>query len=299
MTALERSNGRETAGGAMAPDGARLDDAAMQAFGADAKVALLATVDPDGRPHVTLITSIHARTPTELMFGQFCEGRSKDNVRREPRVGVLVMTRDLRMWRCTARWTGETQHGEDYELYNKKPMFRYNAYVGIHTIHYFDLVTVSPGEQTSRAELVRGALKAWCARPFLRPTGNGRILSPWAVRLLGQATTLTFVAFVGSDGYPRIVPLVPCPPVGSAQVAVFPGRRHVEMADLRPGTMLACYGLNLGMESVLVSGQVAELRRVAGMRVAVIDIDQIYNSMPPQHGVVYPPQPLEPAQFPR
>lgn len=283
----------------MAPDGARLDDAAMQAFGADAKVALLATVDPDGRPHVTLITSIHARTPTELMFGQFCEGRSKDNVRRDPRAGVFVMTPDLRLWRCTALWTHAAQHGEEYELYNRKPMFRYNAYVGIHTIHYFDLVSVSPVEQASRAGLGLAALKAGCGRRLLPAHGNGRILTPWAVRHLSRAATLTFVAFVARDGFPRIVPLVPCPPLGSTRLAVFPGRRHVEMADLRPGTMLACYGLNLGMESVLVSGPVAELRRVAGMRVAVIDIDQIYNSMPPQHGVVYPPQPLEPAQFPR
>lgn len=276
---------------------ARLDDAAVQAFAADAKVALLATVDPDGRPHITLITSIHARNPSELMFGQFCEGRSKDNVRREPRVGVLAMTRDLRLWRCKARWTGETQHGAEYELYNQKPMFRYNAYVGIHTIHYFDLVAATPAEQVSKAGLMLSALKAQCARPFLRPASDRRVMSPWAVRHLGRPATLTFVAFVGADGFPSIVPLVPCPPVGSTRIAVLPGRRHPEMADLRPGAVVACYGLNLGMESVLVSGPLTRWRRVLGMRAAVVDVDQVYNSMPPKHGVVYPPQPLEAVRF--
>ena len=275
----------------------QLDDDAVGAFAADAKVALLATLDPDGRPHVTLITSLQARTPSTLMFGQFCEGRSKENVRHDPRVGVLVMAQDLRLWRCKARWSGSAQHGDDYELYNKKPMFRYNAYVGIHTIHYFDLVEIGPTERLSAPALALGACKAQCARPFLQAGPAARILSPWAVKHLSRPTTLSFVAYVGPDGFPWLVPLVPCQPAGTTRLALFPAARHAEVLGLEPGTVVACYAINLGMESVLVSGRLVKWRRVLGTRAALIDIDQVYNSMPPQHGVVYPPPPLNPARL--
>ena len=38
--------------------------------------------------------------------------------------------------------------GADFEWYNNIPMFRYNAYFGIHTVHYMDLV--GPDRAASR-----------------------------------------------------------------------------------------------------------------------------------------------------
>jgi hypothetical protein len=52
--------------------------------------------------------------------------------------------------------------------------------------------------------------------------------------------------------------------------------------------------LNLQMESVLVRGVFAGYRRYVGPRVGVIDIDWVYNSMPPKQGVIYPVAPLRP-----
>ena len=53
------------------------------------------------------------------------------------------MSREKELWRGKARWTGEASSGDDYEMYNRKPMFRYNSYFGIHTVHYLDLVEFS------------------------------------------------------------------------------------------------------------------------------------------------------------
>jgi len=51
-------------------------DSDVQAFASDSKVGLLATLDPDGCPHVTLITTLQAKDPTHLTWGQFCEGKA-------------------------------------------------------------------------------------------------------------------------------------------------------------------------------------------------------------------------------
>ena len=83
----------------------RLSDRAMKEFAAEAKIGLLATVSPDGMPHLTLITTLQARTPQQLMWGQFIEGRSKDHVRRDRQCELLwrllraALLRRLRVWR--------------------------------------------------------------------------------------------------------------------------------------------------------------------------------------------------------
>ncbi len=282
-----------TAGVRSGLGGPQLSDDAMRAFEADAKIALLATRTPSGQPHVSLITSLHARTPRELMFGQFCEGLSKQHLRVEPRAGVLVMTSDWRIWRATARWTAASQHGEDYERYNKKPMFRYNAYFGVHTVHYLDVVEAGDVERATARDLALGALKGWLGRALLRGGGSERILSAWAVRHIGRPTTLAFVALVRADGFPWIVPLVPTKPVGTQRLALWPAPHHAELAGLEPGTVVACFFLNLAMESVLVRGRLSAWHRSLGAPVGLLDIEEVYNSMPPKHGRIYPLEPVQ------
>ena len=44
------------------------------------KIGLLATVTPEGLPHVTMLSTLMACGPAQLSFGQFTEGRSKSNL---------------------------------------------------------------------------------------------------------------------------------------------------------------------------------------------------------------------------
>jgi predicted Zn-dependent protease len=54
------------------------------------------------------------------------------------------------------------------------------------------------------------------------------------------------------------------------------------------------FGLTLQMESVLVGGRFSGFDRSRMIQTAVVDIKWVYNSMPPAHGPIYPPAPLEP-----
>ncbi|MBI5505923.1 MAG: pyridoxamine 5'-phosphate oxidase family protein [Deltaproteobacteria bacterium] len=273
---------------------AALGEDAVRAFENDAKIALLATLDADGKPHLSLITSLQARTPGELMFGQFSEGLSKQHLRADPRAGFLVMSKDRRIWRGSARWTHAAKHGDEYELYNQKPMFRYNAYFGIHTVHYLDLVALGGEEKFDAGSFVRGLLTTSLVRRLVGGSAGERILTPWAERHIGRARTLKFLAYVGGDGYPAIIPLVPCLPADSARLVVAGSVHPGEFDALGRGTTCALYALNLEMESVLVRGRWSGVGRYAGLRAATLDIDWVYNSMPPSHGVIYPPTVLSP-----
>jgi hypothetical protein len=107
------------------------------------KVGLLATVTPAGLPHVTLLSSLMACSPTQLCFGQFTEGYSKQHILSDPKVGFLIMGLDKNLWRGTAVFSHAMKNGPEYEYYNNVPMFRYNAYFGVHTVYYLNLVAQS------------------------------------------------------------------------------------------------------------------------------------------------------------
>ena len=40
-------------------------------------IGIVATKTPDNFPHISLITTIQAKTPQELILGEFCKGISK------------------------------------------------------------------------------------------------------------------------------------------------------------------------------------------------------------------------------
>lgn len=265
-----------------------LDQEAIEAFAPDAKIAMLATLDEDGLPHLTLLTSLDAHGPHELTFGQFSEGLSKEHLRRDPRAAFLVMTMDRRLWRGKARWTREAKTGEEHEAYNRRPMFRYNAYFGIHTVHYLDLLEVAGPTRPDTAAILGGVVANVLLWRGVAERGGERILSTWAERHLASPRTLKFLAYVGDDGFPAIVPLVPCRSAGSRRL-VLAGRIDDQgLADLAAGSPCAVHGLNLAMESVMVRGRLSTWTRTFGIPHATMEIDLVYNSMPPNHGVVYP-----------
>ena len=58
------------------------------------------------------------------------------------------------------------------------------------------------------------------------------------------------------------------------------------------GAPVAVFGLTMVMENVLIRGNFVRQKGVLGLPMAVIDIDWVYNSMPPCHGQIYPEIPL-------
>lgn len=266
----------------------------ISAFEPEAKVGLVATVDPRGLPHITLITSLRARTATELMWGQFSEGRSKRHVRDNPKTGFLVLTPDRRLWQGRARWTGTAQSGPDFDTFNNLPMFRYNAYLGIHTVHHMDLVAAAGPTRLPMARIATAALITRLARMAAAPSCEAPALSPWSVDLFNDLAAMKFLAYIAPDGYPRITPLLQCQALNRSALVFSAAAFGAPLRRLAAHTPVAVFGLTMKMESVLVRGSFAGLKRSLWGRVGRIGIDWVYNSMPPQQGRIFPPAPLEP-----
>jgi hypothetical protein len=266
----------------------------MKAFEPEAKVGLISTVSPEGTPHITLITSIQAKTPTRLIWGQFSEGFSKKHVKKNPNTGFLILTMDKRLWRGKAKWTHEEKQGEDYEMFNNKPMFRYNAYFGIHTVHYMDLVETYGKEDIPSASIVLSALITKLAKSGARTGLEAPILKPWAQGLFNKLNALKFISHLEEDGFPVIVPVIQCQASDSRRLVFSPLAYGKELFRIEKGKKVAVFGLTLEMEDILVRGTFLGFNRFRAAKLGCIDIEWVYNSMPPKQGQIYPFEAVRP-----
>lgn len=278
----------------MAYDIKAFDDSAIQAFLPAEKIGLVASINPAGEPHLTLITSIRASSPLQLTLGEFCKGCSKAQIQKNPNVAFLVMTMDRRLWRGHARWTHLKTEGPEYESYNDLPMFRYNAYFGINTVHYLDLVDAKGPESLPLPAIVLSALLTSAAKGAATTGNADRILSPFAESLFNRIDALKFIAWIKDDGFPEIVPLLQCQASDSRRLVFSTLAYGREIGRIPAGSTVAVFGLTMKMEDVLIRGTYTGVTRRRMLSVGSVDIDWVYNSMPPAHGQVYPPVPLEP-----
>ncbi len=257
------------------------------------KVGLLATVTPEGLPHVTLLSSVMACSPSQLCFGQFTEGMSKGHILANPKVGFLMMGLDKNLWRGKASYTHFVKSGPEYEYYNNVPMFRYNAYFGVHTVYYFDLVSHTGKLPLPMNQIIFAAVKTMLARSLGRKLGQQKVLNSWTRLFLDKLDNLKFLSYIGPDGFPAIIPAIQTQSLGSDHVLFSTSVFSEELHAIPPGVPMAVFDMALTMEDVLLRGKYLGIRRVAGIQAGVVEVDWVYNPMPPVPGQVYPPVELK------
>ncbi len=257
------------------------------------KVGLLATINPDGQPHISLITSLQPASEAQMVFGQFSEGLSKQYIQKNPQTGFLLMTLDRSMWRGKADYTHLRKEGPEYEMFNEKPMFRYNTYFGVNTVYYFDLLEVGQKEGLPMGRIIRSALATKMARGGAGRKSEKIILNNMAEDMFNMLDSLKFISWVGGDGYPVIVPVIQCQAADTTRLAFSPGAYGDELLEIPEGKEVAVFAMTMQMEDVLVRGVFNGYSRHRGVKLGTIDINWVYNSMPPVHGQVYPEVPLE------
>jgi hypothetical protein len=258
------------------------------------KVGLLATVTPEEQPHLTLIASLQANTDTQMIFGQFTEGMSKRHIRENPRAGFLVMTLDKQVWRGKATFTHTATQGAEFEMYNNTPMFRYNAYFGIHTVYYLDLVEQSGRRALPMGRVVLAAIQTMAARALSRQRSTENVLNLWTQGLMNKIDSLKFVAYLDDDGYPVVIPAIQAQAADAEHIIFATGAFKDDLELIPHGAPLAVLGMTLDMEDVLARGEFLGIQRVAGIRCGRVRLNWVYSPMPPKPQQIYPQAELGP-----
>jgi hypothetical protein len=265
----------------------------IESFKPEMKIGLLATVNEDGLPHLTLISTIQASSPTELFWGQFSEGNSKANVMKNPRTGFLIMTLDRNLWRGKAKFTRTARGGTEFDLLNNTPMFRYNAYFGIHTVYYMDLVGHLGKEPLPMGAIIQAAIKTMVAKT-LAGKGSGReVLNPFTHKLIDKIDNLKFLAYIDGDGYPLIIPVIQAQTAGTDRVIFASSVYRNDLKAIPQNATCALFCMSFDMQTVLLRGIFQSIRSMGGIKCGEIEVNWIYNPMPPKMDQVYPIKKLE------
>lgn len=266
----------------------------MRSFEPEMKVGILATVNEEGLPHLTLISTLRASTPTQVVWGQFTEGLSKKFVRRNPRTAFLIMTLDKELWRGKADFTHTARQGKEFEMYNNTPMFRYNAYFGVHTVYYMDLVEYYGREALPMGRVVMAAVQTLIARTLAGKRGQKDVLNFWTRGLMNKMDNLKFLAYIGADDYPVIIPVIQAQASDGEHILFSVSAYKGELEAIPEDTTVAVFGMSLDMEDVLMRGTFQGIRRMGGFRCGVVGVNWVYNSMPPVPQQIYPSLNFEP-----
>lgn len=268
----------------------------IKAHEPEMKVGLLATVNSAGQPHITLISTLRANTPTQLIWGQFAEGMSKDNIFQNPKAGWLVLTLDKNIWRGKANFTHTGITGREFEIFNNMQLFRYNAYFGIHKVYYMDLVHQSGKEPLPMNQVVMAAIKSVIARILSPEKSEKSVLNSWTRSLIDKLDNLKFLSYVDGDGYPVIIPIIQAQTAGNSEVIFAASAYREEIEKIPLGATVSFFAMSFSMEDVLLRGIYAGLDRREGIRCGSMNIDWVYSPMPPVAGQVYPPVEMDPVR---
>lgn len=261
---------------------------AMKLFASDSKIALISVKDEEGYPHVTMVSTLMAKDERHVMFGQFSEGLSKRFIKERPKTGFLLMSVDKELWRGRAVFTGTANTGPEFEIFNSKPLFRYNTYFGIGRVYYLDLVDISDKDTLDMGAIIRGALWTRLKKGAVRGNENNA-LSHVSHGLSDGLATLKFIAAEDSDGFCTITPIVQAASNTDGRIVFTPKPYKEELKAVKPGQKAAIFAMNLSLECVLTKG----VYRGVQKGLCVMDIEKVYNPLMPLPGYIYPKEPIK------
>lgn len=256
----------------------------FKAFEKSEKLAVVGTVGRDGDPHLSLITTLMAKDETTLVAGQFSQGLSKINIVERHKSGFAILTLDMCLWTGSCDWYDVKTEGDEYVKYNNMQMWRFNTYFGIGKVHYAHLKQISDKKKLDFLKIGLNAVRVLLTKGFMKSKKDKKAMSPFVKKLFNNMGNPKFAGFIGSDGYPAVVPVVQAEAVGSDRV-VFTASPYKELfKDLKKGMRVAVEAISTDMESALVKGTFSGFKNGLGY----VDIDKVYNSMPPICGYSYP-----------
>lgn len=252
------------------------------------KVGVLGTVSPQGLPHLTLLSSIQPCAPHTLVWGQFTEGLSKQYVLQNPKTGFVIVSLGKEVWQGKAILREKRKDGPEYDNYNNMKMFRYNAYFGVHTVYYMDLIELHGRQALPMRKVISSAVATILARALGKKHKKTPAMNAWTQALLNKVDNLKFLGYVDQDGYPRVFPVVQLQALDAAHLIFSPGAYGYEIRAIPQGTQVAMLGMSFDMEDVVTRGTYLGIRCVGGIKCGVLQVDWVYNPMPPVPGQVYP-----------
>jgi hypothetical protein len=269
----------------------KLSEKAVEFTQPDIMLKLVSTIDHRGWPHITMISSNRAINQKEIVWGAFTEGKSKENVKKNPKQGILYMTAEMpfKFLQVKVDFKYTKKEGEELEHFNKSELMRYFTYVRTHTAYFNEVVLTREVRDLPLLGIISGILKDLIGKGGAKTHLNEKRLGVMGYKLFTETITVRAISYIDpKDGYPVIIPCIPLQAADYNRL-VFPlSSLKNDLKNVPENSMVAVFCMNFDFANQLVKGEYKGIQKFRGIKLGVIDIKEIYNSSPPIPGVIYP-----------
>jgi hypothetical protein len=240
----------------------------------------LATRSVDGVPNVVPVVSILPADdqPDTLYFGNFLLRKSIRNLMEDRRVGIMVITPELRGWILTGDFVEFQRTGPYVDRQMNSSLLRYNAYTGIRDAGVIRVRSVDRAFAIPKLQVAAdyGLGKVAAMRGAGRKDGGIEVPRP--VRLeFARMVAVKVLAWRGEDGYPILRPMLSLQPSGENALVCWQGGGSLPKPPL--GAQVAANILTFAAISYQVKG-----RWLGGGNAGAMQVQEVYAGGPPIPG---------------
>ncbi|MHA1602837.1 MAG: hypothetical protein ACTSVL_03865 [Promethearchaeota archaeon] len=245
----------------------------------------ISTIDSNGYPHITLLTSNKAVSQTLMKWGEFTKGQSKGNVVKNPKHAVLYMTVKMpfRFLQAKVHLDSISLEGDDAVDFNTMALFRYNTYMRVYRVFFNKIIGASRIRNISLLGLVKGIFRGLFGVGGKTGTVENR-LNTLGDKLFSGMVFPKFISYIDSDGYPIIIPVFQARGVESKRIIIPLTQFKADLIAIPKGAKVSMIAMDFETVSQMIKGTFLGIEK----NKATIDIEQVYNSMPPKMGEIYP-----------
>jgi hypothetical protein len=243
----------------------------------------LATRSAEGIPNVVPCISLLPAEDQEdtLYFGNFLLRKSIKNLQEDRRVSILVVTPELQGWILKGDFIEFQRSGPYVDQQKSSPLLRYNAYTGVRNAGLIRLRSLEGTFAISKLQVLKDY---WLARLAAISQGNNQktlsgnsLIIPLAVRReFARMAAVKVLAWVGPDGYPKVIPSLSLQPAGQKRLVCW---KKAGFPSPTAHALVAANILTFEAISYQTKGHWSESDRSG-----VIQVEEIYAGGPPYPG---------------
>ena len=240
----------------------------------------LATRSAEGIPNVVPLVSILPTDdqPDTLFFGNFLLRKSIRNLKEDRRVGILVITQELKGWILTGDFVEFQRAGPYVDRQMNSSLLRYNAYTGIRDAGLIRVRSVEASFVIPRLQVAKDYLLAKLAASGKPADRDRGIEVPLPVRReFAKMVAVKVLAWIGADGYPSVIPALSLQPAGVGTMVYWKGAKF--LPEPSPGAPVASNILTFDAVSYQLKG-----RWLAGGKAGAMQVQEVYAGGPPLPG---------------
>ncbi len=257
----------------------------------DIMLKLVSTIDEQGRPHVTLISSNCAISKDKIVWGAFTEGLSKKYVKERPKQGIFYMTAAMpfKFLQAKVDFSHTTKEGKDLDHFNQTQLMRYFTYVRTHTAYYNNIVAATPIRNLPLFGIVKGIIKDIIGKGGAKTKLDEKRLNVIGYKLFAAPIAVRVISYIDpTDGYPTMIPAIQLQAADRNRLVFPPSVIKEDLHQIPVGSKVAVFGMNFEFYNQLVKGTFTGFEKFRGIKFGVIEIEEVYNSTPPVPKVIYP-----------